>query len=80
MNNKYGLSPLGEYLMSLPTVYEIKDETQDYTQPNRSAIVKSKLPISDKQVQKGIREFAPVIYTYTVKNIYEGGENTLEVK
>jgi len=61
MNNNYGLSPIGEFLANLPTVYEIRDDTKDYAQFNRSAIVKSKLPISDKEVCEGMKMVAPVI-------------------
>jgi hypothetical protein len=77
MNNN--LTPLGQYFMSLPTVYEIREVTKGL-QMNKTGIVKSKIPIADKDIQKGIRKFVPIAYTFTIKNIYEGGEKIVEVK
>jgi len=66
--------------MNLPTAYEIREHPLNCLKPNINVIIKSKLPIPDKEVQKGIKERISAIYTYTVKNIYKGGEKIIEIK
>lgn len=66
-----------EYIMAIPTVYSCSDDTNNI-QMDQQITITSRLPLSNEDFER-IREHIPIMYIVTVKNIYKGGENIVNL-